>query len=660
MFENKFNSKKADPLVEAAKTAMELGQKRRDAIAAVNEEFGVFNRNAVVRENLAAYDARIEQVFNGMKSGNLTEAKLAKKDYDKDGKIESPKDEVWGSRFRAAKKAGKMEEKKDCYEGAMDSDVVGGGAVTKDSKPVVSPTASKVNTSGPSASDKAGLAAKIGAMKEAKLDELKAPTGKTAMAAYRRAERSDDEEGNWSRSNRIYKSMKKRYPGKSARNQKDTGKADLPDVGNIEFHKAGYSGHVTKGGKLTKAASRDTKDGIKSRLGKHTKPHLPEETQIDEVSKGRAISAYRQKEGEGRDTEKLGGLIQRKFGKETAKHAERAGAADTGNLFRRGESHGTDRLASAKSSSDMRKTKSGKIHGQDVKSKKDEIKFRGKMSKFDKKGHLPEETIEEAVSRKHFQQVADLIKGHESQEKRNELASHHAGIFAKQNPRFDHGRFHKAAGSTAHETPKSVKESVLEAVRAKYVRENNLEEVVQKSQMKPGETLGQTMNRLSGKTAIKGGANDPSSPSFKGPKPAATSSSTGGDAGYKSDGGRTVSLKPVAEPGTAQAAEPPKAAPAPAAQPKGWSAPKDVDQSKTVASSGGAAPADKPDTQTPQQRWDASRAATNTPAPGVASKTASAEVASGAAAAKQSSDSVAKLMKMNESVQVGANKYRIV
>jgi hypothetical protein len=40
---------------------------------------------------------------------NLLEKK-AKKDYDGDGKVESEKDEVWGSRFKAAKKAGKMEE----------------------------------------------------------------------------------------------------------------------------------------------------------------------------------------------------------------------------------------------------------------------------------------------------------------------------------------------------------------------------------------------------------------------------------------------------------------------------------------------------------------------------------------------------------------------
>ena len=49
------------------------------------------------------------------KAGNVFEAakkakKLADKDYDGDGKIESPKDEVWGSRMRAAKAAGKMEE----------------------------------------------------------------------------------------------------------------------------------------------------------------------------------------------------------------------------------------------------------------------------------------------------------------------------------------------------------------------------------------------------------------------------------------------------------------------------------------------------------------------------------------------------------------------
>jgi hypothetical protein len=91
---------------------MQDGEIRRKAEALVNEEFGVYSRKAVVREDLAAYDARLEEAYKCMKEGE----KLADKDYDKDGKIESPKDEVWGSRFRAAKMAGKMEEKKACYE----------------------------------------------------------------------------------------------------------------------------------------------------------------------------------------------------------------------------------------------------------------------------------------------------------------------------------------------------------------------------------------------------------------------------------------------------------------------------------------------------------------------------------------------------------------
>jgi hypothetical protein len=626
MFENKFNSKKADPLVEAAKAAMELGQKRREAIAAVNEEFGVFNRNAVVRENLAKYDARIEEVFNGMKSGNLTEelspkqkkmaavagnpkkidaadlkalrhgAKIDEKkgcyEEGNDGNLANnypPYDKVTrgdviagatGKDQMGGKR--KVNEKKGCYEEGMDSDVVGGGSVTKDNKPVVSSTAPKVNTSGPSAADKAGLAAKIGAMKEAKLYELKAPTGKTARQVMDRAERRDDEEGDWTRSNRIYKSMKRRYPGKSARNQKDTGKADLPDVGNIEFHKAGYSGHVTKGGKLTKAASRDTKDGIKSRLGKHTKPHLPEET------------------------------------------------------------------------------------------------------------------IEEAVSRKHFQQVADLIKGHESQEKRNELASHHAGIFAKQNPRFDHGRFHKAAGSTAHEAPaekkmeeaaysakaaregkdigkpgksfkmiakkagekygseergKKVAGAILAKIRAKHMKEDNLEEmVVQKSQMRPGETLGQTMNRLQGKTAIKGGKNDPSSPNFAGPKPASTptpSASTPAptkwaDAGAKerettaaTTASQNASLPKVASSQdklAADAAQVAKAAPV----------------TSPVSGPGPSAVASKPASLPSMATSDSKAQVASTPAP--------------AADKKREAGSLPTMAEsLNEGiVSVGANKYRIV
>lgn len=58
-----------------------------------------------------------------------------------------------------------------------------------------------------------------------------------------------------------------------------------------------------------------------------------------------------------------------------------------------------------------------------------------------------EEILDEGgPTRKHFQQVADLLKNIPDIEKRKELAKHHAGVFKSQNPRFDHARFYKAAG----------------------------------------------------------------------------------------------------------------------------------------------------------------------------------------------------------------------
>jgi hypothetical protein len=57
-----------------------------------------------------------------------------------------------------------------------------------------------------------------------------------------------------------------------------------------------------------------------------------------------------------------------------------------------------------------------------------------------------EQVDESSLHRQHFQMVADLIRGHESAEKRKELAHHHAELFKKANPRFDHAKFMKASG----------------------------------------------------------------------------------------------------------------------------------------------------------------------------------------------------------------------
>jgi hypothetical protein len=56
--------------------------------------------------------------------------------------------------------------------------------------------------------------------------------------------------------------------------------------------------------------------------------------------------------------------------------------------------------------------------------------------------------LKEMSTRKHFQQVADLIKANPDAKKRQEFANHHATVFAAQNPRFNHELFHKAAGTT--------------------------------------------------------------------------------------------------------------------------------------------------------------------------------------------------------------------
>jgi hypothetical protein len=57
--------------------------------------------------------------FDNRDKVDEAKSKMAKKDYDKDGKVESGKDEYLGSKIRAAKKAGKLKEAQKCTECGM-------------------------------------------------------------------------------------------------------------------------------------------------------------------------------------------------------------------------------------------------------------------------------------------------------------------------------------------------------------------------------------------------------------------------------------------------------------------------------------------------------------------------------------------------------------
>lgn len=207
MFNNPFL--KNDPLLEAVKTAQADGETRRAAVAIVNEEFGVYSRNAVIRENLAAYDAAIEEVYAALTEGNkenkekkkeheektgmehikkmggfpgqslkrtareLTKEEKADRDYDGDGKIESGKAEYQGSRIAAAKRAGKLEEEPVDYSGS--STVTKSAPKEDPSLPTKYPGAA---TSAPTAQRLSNAKAAVTPIKEAAYSAKAARAGK--------------------------------------------------------------------------------------------------------------------------------------------------------------------------------------------------------------------------------------------------------------------------------------------------------------------------------------------------------------------------------------------------------------------------------------------------------------------------------------------------
>jgi len=124
--------KRADEDLERMRRFTNLGETKKDGRYSVKKEFTGAQGGAkfVVRfadKFLKSFDTKeaadkFVDSHKAKRDADLSEEKspMAKKDWDKDGKIESEKDEVIGSRIRAAKKAGKMDEDEQLDEQSED------------------------------------------------------------------------------------------------------------------------------------------------------------------------------------------------------------------------------------------------------------------------------------------------------------------------------------------------------------------------------------------------------------------------------------------------------------------------------------------------------------------------------------------------------------
>jgi hypothetical protein len=72
---------------------------------------------------------------------------------------------------------------------------------------------------------------------------------------------------------------------------------------------------------------------------------------------------------------------------------------------------------------------------------------------------VAEDTVDENMTRQHFQHVADTLKDIQDPIKRAEYAKHHSAIFQHFNPNFDHAKFMSAAGIEMKEPAEAVAEA---------------------------------------------------------------------------------------------------------------------------------------------------------------------------------------------------------
>ena len=402
MFGNNPFLTKKDPVLGAVQEAMQDGAVRRQAEALVNEEFGVYSRKAVVREQLAAYDARLEEAYKCMKEGQAPAMSMV-----------DPKASAIASNAINQSKMNDIADK----------------AVEKQAGP--------------------GAVSTIKSLREGKPNDGNLANN---YPPFDKVTRGDVVAGRLGKDQMGGK--KKMGEGLDIVNAK-TGK-------NLDGSVQG-SGDVTRTPPKEDPSTPKSYPGAASSLtpGNPTQQRMQnivKETKLDEISDELKARFY--KKSEKPRSVKMDGKTVGKIRFEP-KEGGKVGQGEWIGRHRQAHNTGIEHGTPARHLAKQIVRDTEREHQSDMAWKKSLRK---------------EETLDEAVSRKHFQQVADLIKGHESQEKRNELASHHASIFAKQNPRFNHEKFHAAAGSTAHQAPKKMEEAkkwIQAAIKKKMHEEDS-------------------------------------------------------------------------------------------------------------------------------------------------------------------------------------------
>lgn len=539
MFTNPFLKK--DPLVEAVRQAQQDGEMRRLAESMTNDLFDVYSRKAVVREYLNDYDFALEEAYKCMKEAE----KMADKDYDGDGDVETSKKEVWGSRLRAAKASGK-------YKGPVDEeqiDEISTGLARRYLKKAKGQT------------DDLGTRLKMG---------LDKSTNRQNSIRLAKAKMTGD---TYKKYNKGHEEGREREPAK--REPKVLTKEEALD-------------EVKGTAAVQNMKHRDFKETRHPNKGAVTKAPVP------------GVSIAEKWEGSKED-----------------KSEDKALAKKHGMTMKQWEKSAADKK-------------------HDAKEKMDEAAYSAKAARAGK----------------------DI---------------------AKRGKMF--GKIAKKAGVKygSMERGKKVAGAILAKIRAKHMKEDSsfnaalesgksVNEVVSAADLaKSGLTLGQYMNRASGKTAVKGGHNDPTSSNFKGP---ATSSTAGQLAksgiGNMSTGGGVNRTLPGKLGSSSMPSSPSGTSAAPRAMPSslsGSSAPATAkqpgdDASAFVKSQGVGTSASKTDLASAASKI-ASQGPVTSPVSGPG-PTSTPPTASATAPTPSKKEAGAIPKTVAESVQVGDNKYRIV